>query len=147
MLCWYRSIVHFLFSFCSVFFCLNILKAFTCLPWCVSLNPSFPHTCSFFHTDTNASNDDDDDDDAILLVYAGRLSHEKRIDLLIEALHRLRSTSSQTNGTSQTKPRPIYLALVGDGPSANKYAQLHSAERGIYCKPRFLDHWELGTKK
>lgn len=77
------------------------------------------------------------DENGFLLVYAGRLSTEKRIDVLVQGLERMRQHPMINN-------RQIYLALVGDGPSANKYALLHGAERGIYCKPRFLDHWELG---
>jgi glycosyltransferase involved in cell wall biosynthesis len=77
------------------------------------------------------------DEEGFLLVYAGRLSTEKRIDVLVQGLEIMRQQAKVNN-------RQIYLALVGDGPSAHKYAQLHGAERGIYCRPRFLDHWELG---
>ena len=36
-----------------------------------------------------------------------------------------------------------YLAIVGDGPSAPTFAQLHGRENGVYCRPRFLSHAEL----
>ena len=65
---------------------------------------------------------------AQLLVYAGRISKEKRIDIIIEAIKDLDNT---------------YLAIVGDGPQAEEYAQLHGKENRIYCKPRFLNHDEL----
>ncbi len=68
-----------------------------------------------------------------LCVYVGRISEEKRIDVLIEALHRL---SGQ---------RQAYLAIVGDGPLAARYAAMHGAEQRIYCRPRFLPHTELAA--
>ena len=35
------------------------------------------------------------------------------------------------------------MAIVGDGPQAEEYAQLHGKDNRIYCKPRFLNHDEL----
>lgn len=66
-----------------------------------------------------------------LCVYVGRISEEKRLDILIEAIKKLSGA------------RKTYLAVVGDGPLAEKYASLHGAEQGVYCKPRFLSHPEL----
>ena len=66
--------------------------------------------------------------DGYLCVYAGRVSQEKRLELVIEAVQ------SMDN---------VYLAIVGDGPAASHYATMHSKEKRIYCKPRFLDHSEL----
>eukprot|EP01031_Cornospumella_fuschlensis_P034676 gene34676-41990_t len=73
-----------------------------------------------------------DADDAFLCVYVGRISEEKRIDVLVEALRLLRGDGAKA-----------YLAIVGDGPQAAKYAALHGKESRIYCRPRFLSHDEL----
>lgn len=61
----------------------------------------------------------------------GRISNEKRLDLMVEAVRRL-------GGRGRA-----YLAIVGDGPSAPTFAQLHGRENGVYCRPRFLSHAEL----
>ena len=60
-----------------------------------------------------------------LCVYVGRLSPEKRLDIIIEAIQNIDNA---------------YLVIVGDGPSASTYAEIHSKENKIYCKPGFLDH-------
>lgn len=65
---------------------------------------------------------------AFLCVYVGRVSREKKIDLLVAAL----------------KPLPnAYLAIVGDGPSAATFASLHGKENRIHCLPGFKSHAEL----
>ena len=63
--------------------------------------------------------------DAFLCIYTGRISNEKRIDLILGAVQKLDNA---------------YLAVVGDGPIAAKYAALHGAENRLYCKPGFSDH-------
>jgi phosphatidylinositol alpha 1,6-mannosyltransferase len=67
-------------------------------------------------------------EDAFLCVYVGRLSKEKRLDVVVAALRDL--------------PR-AYLAIVGDGPSAAAYAALHGAHNRVYCRPGFKTHEEL----
>lgn len=68
------------------------------------------------------------DPDAFLCVYVGRISNEKRIHIIREAISELDN---------------VYLALIGDGPTAPVWAKLHSKENKIYCKPKFLSHTEL----
>jgi len=70
------------------------------------------------------------DDNAFLCLYVGRISKEKRIDVIWDAVRHVDGA---------------YLAIVGDGPSAAHYAALHSKDRRIYCKPRFLSHAELAA--
>lgn len=71
-----------------------------------------------------------EDDSGFLCVYVGRISNEKRLDVIIEAVKGLTGSKA-------------YLAIVGDGPTAPQYASLHGATNRIYCKPRFLSHEEL----
>jgi glycosyltransferase involved in cell wall biosynthesis len=71
------------------------------------------------------------DEGGFLCTYVGRISNEKRLDVMIEAMRKL------------TGKRRCYLAIVGDGPSASTFAQLHGSAEGIYCRPRFLTHAEL----
>lgn len=68
--------------------------------------------------------------DALLCVFVGRLSNEKRIEVLVEALKEVPSA---------------YLALVGDGPCAQTYARLHGASNRVYCRPGFRSHAELAA--
>jgi len=70
------------------------------------------------------------DVDGLLCLYVGRISNEKRIDVLVEALRPLDG---------------VYLGIVGDGPSAFNYSKLHGKQNRIYCKPKFLDHAELAS--
>lgn len=72
------------------------------------------------------------DKDGFLCIYVGRISNEKRLDVIIEAVQ-----------TLDEGERKAYLAIIGDGPSATLYAKKHGKENRIYCKPRFLDHDEL----
>jgi glycosyltransferase involved in cell wall biosynthesis len=65
---------------------------------------------------------------AFLCVYVGRISKEKRLDVIVEAVKNIPGA---------------YLAIIGDGPSAAMYAATHGKESRIYCKPRFLSHVEL----
>eukprot|EP00596_Hydrurales_sp_CCMP1899_P005455 CAMPEP_0119035374 /NCGR_PEP_ID=MMETSP1177-20130426/2294_1 /TAXON_ID=2985 /ORGANISM="Ochromonas sp, Strain CCMP1899" /LENGTH=416 /DNA_ID=CAMNT_0006993463 /DNA_START=524 /DNA_END=1774 /DNA_ORIENTATION=+ len=65
---------------------------------------------------------------SFLCVYVGRISKEKRLDVIVEAV-------KNTAGA--------YLAIIGDGPGAASYAGMHGKESRIYCKPRFLSHVEL----
>lgn len=66
--------------------------------------------------------------EAFLCVYVGRISKEKRLDVIVEAVKNIPNA---------------YLAIIGDGPSAPFYAAVHGKESRIYCKPRFLTHAEL----
>ena len=68
------------------------------------------------------------DKNGFLCVYVGRISKEKRIDVIVDAVKALDG---------------VYLAVVGDGPSAAAYAGLHGKHNRIYCKPKFLSHSEL----
>jgi glycosyltransferase involved in cell wall biosynthesis len=65
------------------------------------------------------------DPNAFLCVYVGRISAEKRIDVIIDAIKELPN---------------VYLAIVGDGPCASMYANMHGKANKIYCKPQFLTH-------
>eukprot|EP01034_Spumella_vulgaris_P027121 gene27120-33798_t len=71
------------------------------------------------------------DTNGFLCVYVGRISHEKRLDVVIKAMGLL------------TGEQKAYLAIVGDGPSSGDYAKLHGPANKIYCKPEFLGHVEL----
>jgi glycosyltransferase involved in cell wall biosynthesis len=73
------------------------------------------------------------DPDGYLCVYVGRISGEKRLDVVIDAVKNLEIKDD----------KKAYLAIIGDGPSASKYAQYHGKENRIYCLPRFLNHPEL----
>jgi len=73
------------------------------------------------------------DEKGFLCIYVGRISGEKRLDVMIDAIKRV----------DVIKGRRIYLAIVGDGPLGLKYAAMHGAEHGIYCRPRFWSHAEL----
>lgn len=73
------------------------------------------------------------DENAFLCVYIGRISSEKRIDVLIDVLAELNANED----------RKAYLAIIGDGPSASKYSHLHGPENRIFCRPKFLSHPEL----
>ena len=53
---------------------------------------------------------------------------EKRIDVIVNACVDLDH---------------VYLAIVGNGPTANDYVKLHGKENKIYCQPEFLSHEEL----
>lgn len=64
-------------------------------------------------------------------MYVGRISNEKRLDLMLEVMDKL------------SGPGAAYLAIIGDGPSAPAFARLHGQENRVYCKPRFLSHAEL----
>lgn len=44
------------------------------------------------------------DEDGFLCLYVGRISNEKRLDIMVEAVQRLKGD------------RKAYLAIVGDGP-------------------------------
>lgn len=67
-------------------------------------------------------------EEAVLCVYVGRISNEKRIDIIVDAVRDL--------------PH-VYLAIVGDGPNAGQYAALHGKNNKIYCTPGFLNHEQL----
>lgn len=105
------------------------------------------------------------DDHAFLCVYVGRISNEKRLDVILSAV-------SELNEEAEAKQLPrTYLAIIGDaflftvmgwlvscleltqwffllsvagdGPTAAFYANLHGVENRIYCRPKFLSHQEL----
>mmetsp|Transcript_30561 Transcript_30561/g.33379 ORF Transcript_30561/g.33379 Transcript_30561/m.33379 type:complete len:438 (-) Transcript_30561:265-1578(-) len=73
------------------------------------------------------------DENGFLCVYVGRISGEKRLEVVIDAIKNLEIKDN----------KKAYLAIIGDGPSAKKYADYHGKENRIYCKPRFLSHPEL----
>ena len=66
-----------------------------------------------------------DNEKGFLCVYVGRLSPEKGLNIIIEAIQNIGDA---------------YLVIVGDGPSASTFAEMHGKENRIYCKPGFLDH-------
>ena len=68
------------------------------------------------------------DKNAFLCVYVGRISLEKRIDVIVEACKNCPN---------------VYLAIVGNGPTADDYVKLHGKENRIYCTPQFLSHEQL----
>jgi glycosyltransferase involved in cell wall biosynthesis len=68
------------------------------------------------------------DEKGFLCVYVGRISREKRIDICVDVISQMKN---------------VYLAIIGDGPSASHFASLHSKENRIYCEPGFLDHDSL----
>eukprot|EP01035_Chromulina_nebulosa_P018543 gene18543-24263_t len=68
------------------------------------------------------------DPNAFLCVYVGRLSREKRIDIIIDAIRKIDG---------------VYLAIVGDGPSGTIYSKMHGKSNRLFCQPKFLNHDEL----
>ena len=68
--------------------------------------------------------------DAFLCIFTGRISNEKRIDLILGAVQKLDNA---------------YLAVVGDGPIAPKFAAMHGEENRLYCKPGFCGHEALSA--
>lgn len=66
--------------------------------------------------------------EAFLCVYVGRISREKKLDVIVEALRGIDDA---------------YLAIIGDGPEGAAFAARHSRNSRIYCKPRFLNHHQL----
>ena len=68
------------------------------------------------------------DPNGFLCVYCGRISREKQLDLMVTAVKAIPNA---------------YLAIIGDGPMASYFAEMHGPENRIYCKPRFLDHFVL----
>jgi len=72
------------------------------------------------------------DDNAFLAVYVGRISNEKRLEVMVDAFRGLKGDTK------------AYLAIIGDGPSAHIFAKAHGKKNRLYCKPRFLSHEELG---
>ena len=79
--------------------------------------------------------------DAPPLLYAGRLIPEKRIDLLLQAVAKLKPTLSRAN--------PILLGIVGDGPDRLRL-QAMAASLGVtdhvtfYGRiPDIMDMWRL----
>lgn len=68
------------------------------------------------------------DINGFLCVYVGRISREKRLDIIIDAIREIDC---------------VYLAIIGDGPSANIYAKLHGKQNRVFCVPKFFSHDEL----
>lgn len=66
--------------------------------------------------------------DGFLCVYVGRISREKRIDVIVDAVRNLDN---------------VYLAVIGNGPTASIYQAMHGVKNRLYCKPEFLSHDEL----
>lgn len=71
------------------------------------------------------------DPDGFLCVYVGRVSSEKRIEIIFAAVRALKGN------------RAAYLAIVGDGPLAGFWSKRHGKENRIYCRPQFFDHAQL----
>ncbi|EJD49774.1 UDP-Glycosyltransferase/glycogen phosphorylase [Auricularia subglabra TFB-10046 SS5] len=53
-------------------------------------------------------------DDIVVILYVGRISYEKNLQLLLDAFAHLVSAQARTDAASV--PCPLRLALVGDGP-------------------------------
>jgi glycosyltransferase involved in cell wall biosynthesis len=70
------------------------------------------------------------DPEGFLCVYVGRISREKRIDVIVSAVKQIPGA---------------YLAIIGDGPSAPVYASQHGKANRLYCVPRFLSHEEIAA--
>jgi glycosyltransferase involved in cell wall biosynthesis len=83
------------------------------------------------------------DPNARLIIHSGRLETRKRLELLIEALATLRSTSHAVGepGPHPTLSRrerdPIIAVLIGDGPEESRLRELASA-RGVADRVHFL---------
>eukprot|EP00944_MAST-04C_sp_MAST-4C-sp1_P007792 g7792.t1 len=75
-------------------------------------------------------NDDVNDPNKILLVYAGRLDLDKRVDELVKIVKRCDG---------------VYLAIVGGGMMSSELAKLHGAKNRIYCKPGFVSQEDLAN--
>ena len=73
---------------------------------------------------------------AFLMVYAGRISHEKGLMFCVQLLDALNQQEGNTN---------FFLCLVGDGPQRDEYAALHGSKRGLYFRPKFVDQKEVAT--
>jgi len=77
------------------------------------------------------------DETGFLCLYVGRISNEKRLDIMIDAINGLND-----NG------RKAYLAIIGAGPAADHFKKMHqnpSVCKGrIYCQPEFVSHETLG---
>jgi len=71
----------------------------------------------------------DTDPNAILMIYAGRLDIDKRVDELIEIVKRVGDG--------------IYLTVIGGGSLSDDFAELHGKENRVYCRPGFVSHEEL----
>jgi len=84
-----------------------------------------------------------------LCVYVGRISNEKRLDVIRAAVQKLtgdKATYIAIVGAvhlSVLNSPQSSSSITGDGPSAARWAKLHGKENRIYCKPRFLSHPEL----
>lgn len=70
------------------------------------------------------------DKNAFLCTYVGRISKEKRIDIIATAIKDIEGA---------------YLAIIGDGPSAHVYSSRHGKSNRLYCQPKFLSHEELAS--
>lgn len=68
------------------------------------------------------------DAQGFLCVYVGRISREKRLDVIVAAVKKIPGA---------------YLAIIGDGPSAPLYSAMHGKANRVYCIPEFLSHDEL----
>lgn len=69
--------------------------------------------------------------DAYLLVYMGRITAEKDIQFLVDALERA--------------PRRVVLALVGAGSMVPELKKLHGPERRLYCTGDFVGREEVAN--
>ena len=72
--------------------------------------------------------------DAFVVAYAGKLLERKRVDLLIEAVHRIQQREA---GTS------FRLAVIGDGPLADSLAELARAREVPVAWAGFRNQSEL----
>ena len=66
--------------------------------------------------------------EGFLCVYVGRISREKRLDVIVDAIRGLDN---------------VYLAIIGNGPTASTYVAMHGEKKRIYCQPQFFSHDEL----
>jgi glycosyltransferase involved in cell wall biosynthesis len=87
------------------------------------------------------------DPNGFLCLYVGRISKEKRMDVLVDAIKDLPGVYLAIIGTNRRPTTAVasHFAVLrtGDGPSAHTYAAMHGKANRIYCKPRFLSHSEL----
>ena len=75
-------------------------------------------------------NQDYDDPNKILLVYAGRLDLDKRVDELVKIVRQCKG---------------VYLAIVGGGMMSSELEKLHGVKNRIYCKPGFVNQEQLAN--
>ena len=68
--------------------------------------------------------------EALLIMYAGRLDPDKRVDDLLAISERFED---------------VYLVFVGGGSMGEYLAAKHGEENHIFCEPGFVTHEALAT--